>query len=195
MSAISPDFPPVMAPHWKLGVKEYHLMGEVGILHEDDRVELIEGEIIRMSPIGYLHSGLGNLLVEMLGYPTRGRAVASIQNPIHLGSRSEPQPDFALLRYRPDRYRNRLPTAEDVLLVVEIADSSLRYDREVKTPLYARHGIPEYWLMNLVERQLEIHLDPDPDASRYRKMLTLTTGTIAPNSFPDVLVDLAELWS
>jgi Uma2 family endonuclease len=192
MSALATEVVPLKPPH-KFSLDEYHLMGETGILGEDDRVELIEGEIIDMAPIGHFHSGLGNALIELLGYPARGRAVASVQNPIRLGPHSEPQPDFALLRYRPDRYKHQLPTAADVLLVVEIADKSLCYDREIKTPLYARHGIPEYWIVNLRERRVEVHQDPDQASGCYRSTRTLTEGKLTPACFPDLALDIGEL--
>lgn len=194
MSAVLNDFQPVMAPHRKLTVSEYHLMGRVGILHEDDRIELIEGEIINMSPIEPLHSGTANILIELLGYPTRGRAIATVQNSIYIAPRSEPQPDFALLRFRADRYKSRLPEVADVLLLVEIADSSARYDREVKLPLYARHGISEYWIINIPEQQIEVYSDPDTDRAQYRQTSIVTQGTLAPASFPDVALDVRALF-
>jgi Uma2 family endonuclease len=193
MSALLNASPPIMAPHWKISVNQYHLMGRVGILLEHDRVELIEGEIITMAPIGPVHSGTVNMLVELLGYPTAGRAIASVQNPIHLGSHSEPQPDFVLLQYRPDRYKSRLPEAADVLLLVEIADTSVHYDRDVKAALYARHGIPEYWIINIPERQIEVCLDPDSEARLYRNSRIVIEGTLAPICFPNVKIDAGEL--
>jgi Uma2 family endonuclease len=183
-----------MAPHWKLTVEEYHRMGEVGILGEDDRVELIDGELIEMTPIGPMHAGLSSILMEWLVHRTAGRAVAWVQYPIHLGPRSEPQPDLALLRYREDRYKRALPTAKDVLLLVEISDKTLRYDRETKAPLYARHGITEYWIVNIPRRQIEVHRDPAPEQSRYRDLRTLAEGLLAPACFPDLGLDLAELF-
>ena len=146
-----------------------------------------------MAPIGHVHASLSSLIIRQLGYRTEGRAIPWAQNPIHLGTRSEPQPDFALLRYRHDGYKNALPTAADVLLVVEIADSSVRYDREVKTPLYARHGIPEYWIVNLVEKRIEVHLEPDPKRDIYNAVRSLSEGFLAPANFPDVALDVAEL--
>jgi Uma2 family endonuclease len=184
---------PVMAPHWKLSTSEYHRMIAVGILQEDDRIELIEGELIDMAPIGFQHSGLTNSLIELLGYPTRGLAIASVQNPIGIGSRSEPQPDFALLKPHPDRYISRLPRAEDTLLIVEIADASLRYDREVKGPLYARAGIPEYWIVNIPERTIEVHRLPDQQSGRYKDIHIASAGSVAPSAFPDVVINLSEL--
>lgn len=193
MSAVANESPPIMAPHWKLTVNEYHLMGQVGILHEDDRVELIEGEIITMPPIGPVHASLTSFVFRKLGYRTEGRAIPWTQNPIFLGPDSEPQPDFALLRHRPDGYRSRLPNAADVLLLVEIADSSARYDREVKTPLYARHGIPEYWIVNVPERRIEVYREPDAEAGRYRNNRAVAEGVLAPACFPEVGIDVGEV--
>jgi Uma2 family endonuclease len=186
---------PIMAPHWKLTAEDYHRMAEVGILHEDDRVELIEGELIQMTPIGPWHSGLANTLVDMLAYQTRGRAIASVQNPIHLGPGSEPQPDFVLLRHRRDRYKSRLPTSADVLLLVEIADSTLNYDRRVKIPLYARHNIPEYWIINQTDRQIEVFAMPDPALGHYADCRIVAEGQLSPSQFPDINLDVAELLS
>jgi Uma2 family endonuclease len=195
MSAVIHELPPVMAPHRKFTVEDYHRLGEVGILHEDDRVELIEGELIDMTPIGHFHADAVSLLVRRLGYRTEGRAIPWPQNPVHLGPRSEPQPDFALLHYRPRGYRDALPTAADVLLLVEIADSSVHYDREVKIPLYARHGIPEYWIVNIPEKRIEVHLDPDPENGRYRDVRTVAEGLLTPACFPDLALDVWELLS
>lgn len=148
---------------WKLDVHEYHRMGEAGILTGDDRVELIEGELVEMNPIGIGHTGaviaLNHLLVQAAGT----RAMVSVQLPVRLDAHNEPQPDFALLRPKPSRYRDALPVAADVLLLVEVAESSLRFDRAVKAPLYAAHGIPELWIVDLGGAAVEVHRDPGPD--------------------------------
>jgi Uma2 family endonuclease len=195
MSAVFRDSEPVMAPHRKLSVEDYHQMAEVGIFRPDERVELIEGELIDMPPMGHFHAGLSGLMVESLGYRSRGRAVTWVQNPIQTGLHSEPQPDFALLRYRPDSYKWALPTAADTLLVVEISDTTPRYDRTIKLPLYASHGIPEYWLINAPEQRIEVHRDPDAEQGGYRKVRILTEGLLAPACFPDLTLDVAELLS
>ena len=141
-------------------VDEYHKMAEAGILHEDDRVELIEGEIINMTPIGSRHTAcvkkLNRLFAELLG----SEVIISVQDPLRLGDTSEPEPDIALLRPRPDFYAERHPSADDTLLVVEVADTSLVYDREVKVPLYARAGLAEVWLVDLVQQQVLVHRNP-----------------------------------
>lgn len=192
MSAVISEASWIPAPHRRLSVEDYHRMAETGIFGLEERIELIEGELIDMAPIGPIHADLVSLLVRRLGYATEGRAIPWPQNPIRLGYRSEPQPDFALLRYRPQGYRDALPTSADVLLLVEIAESSVRYDREVKIPLYARHGIPEYWIVNIPHKQIESHRDPDPDGGRYRDIRVLAEGGLAPACFPDLVLDIGE---
>jgi Uma2 family endonuclease len=173
-------------------VAEYHRMGEVGLLNEDSRVELIDGEIVEMAPIGSEHAGHNNQLLSLLAYRLYGRAVVAGQNPVVLSSHEEPQPDIAVLRWRDDYYRTAHPHAEDVLLLVEIADSTLRYDRDVKVPLYASHGIPEVWLLDLQQKQLEIYREPAQ--GQYRQRDCRRTGTLAPIRCPDAVIDLAELF-
>lgn len=192
MSAVLKNDLPVMAPHWKLSTGEYHQMIAAGILQEDARIELIEGELIDMAPIGPLHASLSSQIILELGYLTQGRAIAWSQNPICLGPRSEPQPDLTLLRPRPDRYRTGLPRAEDVLLVIEIADASLRYDRDIKGSLYALAGLPEYWIVNLPDRNIEIHRDPGKPSGRYRTVTEVSEGTLSPLTLPDLAIDIAD---
>ena len=138
----------------RLTVDDYYRMAEVGILDPEARVELIDGEIIDMAPPGSPHAGTVTYLTEVLMRAVDGRAIVLVQNPVRLSQYSEPQPDLALLRPRDDFYRERHPRADDVLLIVEVAASSLRFDRKTKLPLYARHGIPEMWLVDLGGRRL-----------------------------------------
>lgn len=143
-------------------VDDYHRMAETGILNEDDRVELIEGEIVEMNPIGSRHAAsverVGDLLKEAVG----GRAMVRLQNPIQLSRRSEPQPDVALVKRRADYYAEAHPRPADVLLLIEVADASIANDRNIKLPLYARAGIPEVWLIDLEAQVVEVHRDPAP---------------------------------
>ncbi len=180
-------------PRRKFTVEDYHQMGEAGIFGPEERVELIEGEIIDMAPIGPAHAGLANRLIRLFARHLGERATLCVQNPIALPPRSEPQPDFALLRYREDDYAASLPRPQDVLLLVEIADKSLRYDRRAKAPLYARNAIPEYWIVNLADRAVEVHRDPDPAQGVYRDIQTLAEGRLAPLHFPDISLDIQEL--
>ena len=138
-------------------VDDYERMAAAGILGEDDRVELIAGEIVEMSPIGDRHVGCVNLLTDWLADVVRREALISVQNPIRLSDDGEPQPDIALIRR--DAIR-AVPTPADVLLVIEVADSSRDYDRGVKLPLYAAAGIEETWLVDLVAEIIERHTDP-----------------------------------
>jgi Uma2 family endonuclease len=172
-------------------VHEYHKMGEAGILTEDDRVELIEGEIVVMPPIGEGHLGNVNRFTDKF-YVFRGRAVIHIQNPVRLGLKSEPEPDVALLRFREDFYAGKFPEPDDVLLLVEVAESSLTYDHKTKVPLYAKAGIQEYWIVDLIHREIVVHRDPS--RSRYRSVQQIKPGdTIAPLAFPDVSLAVSEL--
>lgn len=147
----------------RLTVEDYYRMGEVGILGPDDRTELIDGEIVDMPPIGELHVGTVSQLNRLLQVAVGDRAIVSPQNPTVLGRYSVPQPDFALLRARADFYKSALPGPGDVLLLVEVADSSLRYDRDVKATLYARHAIAELWLIDVRGKRVMRYRDPGAD--------------------------------
>ncbi|MSP03311.1 MAG: Uma2 family endonuclease [Acetobacteraceae bacterium] len=139
-----------------LTVAEYHRMGEAGILTKDDRVELIEGQLIAMSPIGSAHSGTVNTLTRLLVQVVGDRGVVAVQNPVQLDDRNEPQPDFSVLKPREDDYSLATPRPADVLLLIEVADSSLAYDRGFKKSLYAQHGVAEFWIVDLVARDVEV---------------------------------------
>ncbi len=135
-------------------------MAETGILTEDDRVELIEGEIIEMSPIGSRHVACVNRVNRILSRTVGQSVIVSVQNPIYLDDFSEPEPDIALLRPRADFYEQELPAASDVLLLIEVADTSVDYDRNKKLPLYARASIPEMWLVDLSAHTITIYAQP-----------------------------------
>ncbi len=148
----------------KLDVDDYHRMAEAGILGEDDRVELIDGALIDMGPIGQRHAAVVNRLSRALVMAFGERAIVSVQNPVRLNRFSEPQPDFAVFKPRADFYATgERPGPADTLLVIEVADSSIRYDRVVKLPLYARAGIPEVWIVDLRRRVVEVHRAPTAD--------------------------------
>lgn len=172
-------------------VDEYHRLAEAGILHEDDRIELIEGELFVMAPIGGRHIWSVNRLNELLVTALAGRAIVSVQNPILLSNGSEPQPDLAVLR-RPARGAPSLPIPADVFLLVEVADSSLGYDLEVKLPLYAAAEVDELWIVDLQGDQL--HRYRDPSASGYRDTaLLVRDAVISPLAFPDIVLDVDEI--
>ena len=174
-------------------LEEYHRMGEVGILHEDDRVELIEGEILEMTPIGSRHAATVARIHHLFSTRLGERAVVWSQSPQLLRQfASEPQPDAMLLAPRADFYANALPEPEHVRLLVEVADTSLAYDRRRKVPLYARAGIGEVWLVDLAGRGLEIHRRPA--AGEYQDLHSPgRTERFTLLAFPDVAVTLPDL--
>lgn len=152
-------------------VSEYERMGETGILVPDARVELIEGEIIEMSPIGSRHAACVKLLSRILNKQVGDKGIVSTQDPIRLSDFSEPQPDVAVLRFHADYYRDGHPRPEDVLLVIEVADTTIDYDRRVKMPLYARAGIAEALIFNLSEDQVEYFSKPQAEGYREHSIL------------------------
>lgn len=179
-------------PRHRWTVAEYHRMGEVGLLNEDSRVELIDGEIVEMAPIGSSHGGNVNRFIRLFSKIVGDKAIVAAQNPVALGGYSEPEPDIALLRWRADDYVQSHPHPEDVLLLIEVSDSTLRYDHDVKIPLYAKNGIPEVWLLDIPNRQLEIYREPTN--GEYQQRDCRQTGKIAPILCPDAVIDLAELF-
>lgn len=152
---------PTLARH-RFSVDAYHRMGETGILSPTDRTELINGEIIQMPPVGSPHIGAVIALNRLLSQAVPPSIIVSVQSPIRLGDQSEPEPDLALLRSRPDGYRTPPPpSAADVLLIIEVSGSSLSYDRQDKLPLYARHGVQEVWIVDLAAGVVEVYRRPD----------------------------------
>ena len=153
---------PRVARH-KLTVEEYYRMAEVGVLAHDARVELIEGEVIDMAPIGSKHYSAVARLHRMLQLAWADKAMVVAQSPLRLSKRSEPEPDIVVLKPRDDFYASALPTGPDSLLVVEVSDTTLAYDVRIKAPLYARHGVPEYWVFDLSGQRLRIFRQPQGD--------------------------------
>ena len=141
-------------------VEEYYKMAEAGIFDEDDRVELIHGEIIEMSPIGSPHMACVNRLTSLLKHLPAEAGILSIQNPVGIDDFSEPEPDVAVLKFRKDFYQEHKPMPKDVLLVIEVADTSVERDRKVKIPLYAFAGIPEAWLVDLHQKSITVFKHP-----------------------------------
>lgn len=167
-------------------------MGETGILLPDDRVELINGEVLEMSPIGRRHAACVDRLNQVFHDRLRGRAIVRVQSPIALGPRSEPQPDLALLRPRDDFYASHHPEVDDILLVIEVSESSLEYDREVKLPQYAIAGVPEVWLVDLAIGQ--IHICRDPIGGQYRRVEAIRHDTpVAVEALPDLRLTPREV--
>lgn len=171
---------------------EYHRMAELGFLAPDARVELIEGQIHDMSPIGPNHGAVVMQLNEILSDQRKKRWIVSVQHSVRLDNHSELEPDVVLLKRAPDFYRSRLPETDDVLLLIEVADSSLNFDRRKKLPVYARAGIPEVWIVDLQESAIEVYREPH--FTGYEQKTICREGDKAsPTAFPDVKVDVGEL--
>ena len=171
-------------------VDEVLAMDEAGIFHPEERIELLDGEIVVMPPISEPHADGTDRLDESLKYDLRGRARVRVQGPVRISDDSLLQPDIAILRLRDD-YHRMGATAEDVLLIIEVADSTLQLDREVKLARYAAAGIPEVWIANLRARQVEGFSDPVDGAYRSRRVVT-AEGRISPQAFPDVSLAVGD---
>jgi len=180
-------------PHKHLiTVDDYYRMAEVGLLAPEARVELIEGEIIDMAPIGIDHGRAVDILNRLFVRAVGDQAIVRVQGAVRLNLRSEPQPDLALLAPSPDDYGSRQPAPEDVLLLIEVSDTTLRYDVDVKLPLYARHGIAETWILDLQGGELRCHRSPRD--GRYLEVHTSRDlGSMRLAALPAVEVDLAKL--
>lgn len=170
-TATAPPKPPTQR---RFTVDEYERMAEAGVLPEDENVELLDGRIYRMSPIGSAHAACVDRLTRIFVRGVGEDAIVRVQSPIVLPPTSEPEPDVTLLEPRPDEYAERHPRPEEVFLIVEVADTSLDFDRETKGPLYARAGIPEYWLIALDDDQ--VHLFRDPEGEQFRTHETYGVG-------------------
>ncbi|MEO8085037.1 MAG: Uma2 family endonuclease [Ardenticatenales bacterium] len=177
---------------WRFDVSDYVRLYESGFIPEEARTELVEGEIRIMAPIGPEHGSTVNTLHRLFVQRIGARAFVSSQSSLRLNDRTMLQPDAALLRPDPNDYFDRYPEAADVLLVVEVAQSSLRYDRNRKVPLYARTGIPEVWILAIAEHRLEVYREPAGD--HYASVVSLAVGNrVAPLAWPDVVLDVGEI--
>lgn len=176
----------------RISVHAYHRMAEAGALAPEARVELIEGEIVDKAPIGSRHASVVNRLTRILVPAVGERAIVQVQGPVRLGEFSEPEPDLALLKPRADYYREALPGAADVLLLIEVADSTQRYDRRVKTPLYARHGVAQVWVIDL-ENAL-VHFYGRPRDGAYADISALEHPGLTPiAALPGLAIDLSGI--
>lgn len=182
---------PVLAEH-RFSVQDYHRMGETGALRPGARVELLDGKIIDMSPIGPLHGGLVKRLSRLFNLKAKGRWVVSTQDPLHLDDHSEPEPDVMLLKPVADDYTRRHPRPEDVFLLIEVSDSTLDYDREEKLPAYGRAGVSEVWLVNPQEEVTEVYREPH-FTGYASKTLVHTGDQASAQAFPDAAVDVSGL--
>ena len=174
-------------------VDEYLQMVEAGILTEEDRVELLDGEIVEMTPIGVPHAACVAALMRVLVVGVGTRAVVWPRGPIRLSESSQPEPDVTLLRPRPVPYRAAAPERRDVLLLIEVSDTSLRRDHELKLPLYARAGIPEYWIVDIPGDAMEVHTKPS--GSSYASVRRFSTNeSVSPQAFPDLRIAVDEVF-
>ena len=175
----------------RFSVDDYYAMAEAGIIGRDERVELIDGEIITMSPIGPEHGASVDTGAYFLFPFVRDRAIVRVQGNIRLDEYNEPEPDFTLLKWRDDFYRSGLPGPDDVLLIIEVADSSLASDRNVKLALYARFNIPEVWIANIPARVVETYRDPVD--SEYATSRVYSPGEmVSPAAFHDVEIPVSR---
>ncbi len=173
-------------------IREYHQMGEAGIFTEDDRIELLEGKIYAMSPVGSRHAACVSRLIRVFTRKLADEAIVNVQNPVELNDRSESEPDLAILLPRDDFYEEQLPKSADVLLLIEVSEATLRFDREVKLPLYAQNGIAEVWIIDLKKSSVEVYREPQDGV--YGQKLTLKRGqTIVPEKLPHLTIPIGEL--
>jgi len=173
----------------KFTVDDFHKMAEVGLFGEDERVELLRGEIHEMTPVGKRHAATVAKLLTLFSTALAGRVVFWNQNPLQLPPHGEPEPDLALLTFSEDHYENTPPQPKDVLLLIEVSDSTLLFDRNVKAPIYAEAGIPEFWIVNLIHDRIEIF--QEPQGTTYRTQLSAPFGLpVSPLHFPEVSITL-----
>lgn len=185
VTAITPE-------RYRFNRREYHALVEAGILKEGLRVELIRGVVNVMAAINPKHAGTLKRLNSAFTVGLAGRAIVGVQDPFSIGEESEPQPDLTVAKPRPDSYDTEHPGPKDLFLVAEVSDSSLRYDHEVKLPLYAEAGVFEVWVLNLVDNVLEVYRDPGPKG--YRSLQRLSPGdNVSPMAFPDLTLPVAAL--
>ncbi|GFZ99951.1 Uma2 family endonuclease [Okeania sp. KiyG1] len=173
-------------------VDQYYKMLEAGVFNENERVELIRGEIITMSPMGIYHAVCVDILNRLFFLRLPTTVTVRVQNPIRLNDNSEPQPDISLLQGQPSFYRTQHPQPENIFLVIEVSDTTIKYDREVKVPLYAENNIVEVWLVNLTEKYLEVYRQPT--ANGYEIVQTFQRGeTVTIQAFPNVTFTVDEI--
>jgi len=167
-------------------------MLEAGVLTEDDQLELLEGEIVAMSPIKPRHAGVVARLNQLLNNMLGQQAIVNPQNPVQLGEYSEPQPDIALLTSRDDFYTASHPTPKDVLLLIEVSDTSLEFDRDTKGELYAKAGISEYWIVNLLDNRVEVYREPSDIGYRTTRRI-LPGERLTMLEFPEISIAVEDI--
>jgi Uma2 family endonuclease len=178
----------------RLTARDYHLMSERGILRPDARVELIEGEIIDMAPIGSRHAGAVERIADLLRAAAAKRFMVRTQQPVVLDEYSEPEPDIVLVPWRADYYSSAHPGPSEALLIVEVAETSVRHDAEVKVPLYARHGIREVWIVDLERRRIKRFVGVQAERYVRAEELRLDERVVLAAA-PEVEVDLSGVFA
>jgi len=176
-----------------ISVEEYLRMGEGNVFAPDARLELIEGEIIEMAPIGSPHAGTVAILTRLFGRAARDAAVVWVQNPVRMGERSMPQPDVVLLKPRADMYTRSHPSAADVLLLIEVSDATLRFDVSTKVPLYAHAGVVETWVVDIENARVQVFRDPGADG--YRTSFVVSgSNRVTSTVLPAIEIAASELF-
>lgn len=176
----------------RISVERYQKMVAAGVLTKYDRIELIEGEMIDMAPIGKVHSAITSQLHELLVTKLSGAATVVSGGPVNLGNFSEPQPDLMVLKRRDDFYRAKIPDAADVMLLIEVSDTSLAFDQSIKLNLYARYGVTEYWVVDVTAKRVLVHRQPSQGAYA-QQVEVLGQETVSPLAFPDFKIAVSEL--
>ena len=178
----------------RITVHDYHRMGEIGVFAPDARVELIEGEIIDMAPIGNDHQSIVDQLTRALVLVVGDRAIVRVQGSIRLSQWSEPEPDVVLLKPRSDFYRSEFALGTDTLLVIEVSDTTLKYDRDIKVPLYARHGVPEVWVVDVNGNALFVY-DDLRDGKYERHVVFESPASVPVTHLPGITLDVGALFT
>ena len=182
-----------MAPmRWRFTVEDYYAMAKAGILAPDERVELLNGEIIAMAPIGSRHASSVDRLTHLLTSQVGQRAVVRVQSPVRLNGGTEPQPDLMLLKPHADFYSSAHPGPGDVLLLIEVSDTTVDIDRYQKLPTYARAGVSEFWIVNLLQDCVEVYTEPTVTGYGSRRVVG-TDGEVSPAAFPDILLPVRQI--
>jgi Uma2 family endonuclease len=178
----------------KFTVAQYEKMRDVGIIGDREKIELIEGEIIEMSPIGLKHMAMVMRLTNILPNLIGNNTLISIQNPITLNDYSQPEPDLVLLKYRQDYYETKQPTPADILLLIEVSDSTIKYDREIKLPIYATNDVQEVWLINLNNETIEVYRYPQGTTYQHNQIMR-QNEVISSLKLPELFLKISEIFN
>jgi Uma2 family endonuclease len=177
----------------RISVERYQKMIAAGVLTQDDRVELIEGEMLDRAPVGAKHAAMTARLARLFNLAVSDVAVVSPGGPVHLGDYSETQPDVSLLKFRADYYGAKIPESEDVFLLIEVSDSTVTFDQSIKRDLYARYGIAEYWVVDVNDYRITTYREPTPKGYSHTCEFAAATDTLSPQAFPDLKITIREL--